>query len=338
MAELSRVADAQCQEIEVVLADKDLDKARELGRTKGFRWVERAEHLFGDPSVTAVVLCVPIRSHATLIRQCVAAGKDFFCEKPSCETAGQARELYDLTQRSQRIGMIGYVYRFVPAFQSMRNLLAGARDSGDSPVIGKLAVAIIRIGGRGSTALWKHRRSEGGGAVNEMLVHMLDLVVWYFGPIERTELIMHELLRPQRVIDGRLETVDAEDFVLARFWTRSGVPAIIQADLVSPAFMQLFEVHGDNGTLTASIQPELPQFVFTLQPAGGYAAGRTELNCGRVNVFEAQMATFIAAVRDRTQHPAGTLADTVHVMEAVDALRGRSMGQAFSEIDLKSFG
>ena len=103
-------------------------------------------------------------------------------------------------------------------------------------------------------------------------------------------------------------TADAEDFVLARFWTRAGMPVIIQADLVSPAFTQFLEVHGDNGTLMVSIQPEMPQFVFTREAAGGYAAGRTDLGRGRVNLFEAQMADFVAAVRDRGEHAGATLA------------------------------
>jgi predicted dehydrogenase len=313
----------KCREAELILADKYAVRARGLGQNEGLPWVERAEELFADPEITAIDLCVPIPFHAEMIRRCLAAGKDFFCEKPSCENAAQARELNRLAERSRCIGMVGYVYRFAPVFQTAASILAGARDTGCSPVLGRLEVASMRIGGRGSAALWKHRRTEGGGAFNEMLVHMLELAIWYFGPIGRAELMIDELLRPQRVIDGELMTADAEDFVLARFWTRAGMPVIIQADLVSPAFTQFLEVHGDNGTLMVSIQPEMPQFVFTREAAGGYAAGRTDLGRGRVNLFEAQMADFVAAVRDRGAHAGATLADSVRVMEAIELLGPR---------------
>ena len=96
-------------------------------------------------------------------------------------------------------------------------------------MIGKISMVLMRIGGRGSAALWKHRRAEGGGAINEMMVHMLDLAVWYFGPIERAELMMENIFRPQRVISGKMENVDAEDFVLARFCTRTGIPVLISS-------------------------------------------------------------------------------------------------------------
>lgn len=310
-----------CPQVEIVLADEEPALARRLAEGERLHFVDDVEQIFDDPNIGAVDLCVPTPFHAPLIHRAVAAGKDFFCEKPLCETAAEARGICRLAERSGRIGMVGYVYRWAPVFRRARKILAGAHDSGISPVIGKLAVATMRIGGRGSAALWKHRLAEGGGAINEMLVHMLDLAVWNFGPIEQAELMMRELLRPRRAIGGRIESVDAEDFVLARFRARSGLPIVIQADLLTPSFSQTFEVQGDNGTLTASIQAEMPQFVFTINPAGGYGAGRTDLGGGEVNLFEAQMAAFVGAVRSRNPQEGATLADSVHVMEALEMLR-----------------
>ena len=313
----------QCQDVEIVLTDKDPALARALGEREGLPWAETSDRVFADPDVVAVDVCVPTPFHAPLLRHALGAGKDFFCEKPLCETAAEASELIDLAERTQRIGIVGYVYRYVPGFQRICDILAGAAETGASPVIGAISAVLMRIGGRGSAALWKHRSAEGGGALNEMLVHMLDLVVWYFGPIERAELLMRDLFRPQRVIAGRMEAVDAEDFVLARLQTRAGIPVVIQADLLTPSFTQMIEIQGDNGTLMASIQPDMPQFVFTLRSAGGYPAGRTDLSCRATNFLDLQMAAFVAAVRDRQAN--GTLADSVHVMRALEALRGTAI-------------
>jgi predicted dehydrogenase len=311
----------KCPDVEIVLADKDPALARALGEREKLAWVERADQVFDDASVTAVDLCVPTPFHAPLIRRAVTAGKDFFCEKPLCETAAEAREINELAARGRRVGMVGYVYRHVPAFQKARVILGGAAESGKSPVLGPISFAQMRIGGRGSAAVWKHRRADGGGAINEMLVHMLDLAVWFFGPIERAELMAKDLLRPQRVIAGKLETVDAEDFVVARFWTCVGIPVVIQADLLTPSFTQLVEIQGDNGSLMASIQPEMPQALFTVQAAGGYPAGRTELGGAAHNLFDAQIADFVTAIRERPSQERGTLADSVHVMSALELLK-----------------
>jgi predicted dehydrogenase len=310
-----------CPGVDIVLADKDPSLARTLAKTEGLTSVEEPGDVFADPAIAAVDLCVPTPFHGPLIRRAVAAGKQFFCEKPLCDSLADARDICRLVRQSRRVGMVGYVYRYAPVFQKAGAILAGARETGISPVIGRVAVATMRIGGRGSAAPWKHRSADGGGAVNEMLVHMLDLAIWYFGPIDAAEIMMQDVLRPQRTIAGRLETADAEDFVLARFRTRSGVPVVIQADLVTPAFTQTLEVQGDNGTLMASIQPEMPQFVFVVRAAGGFEAGHTELGGDQVNLFEAQMAAFVAAVRTGVPAAAGSLADAVQVMEAVELLR-----------------
>ena len=315
----------KCPSVEIVLADKDPALAKALGERESLPWVGTAEQLLDDTSIDAVDLCVPTPFHAPLIRRAVATGKDFFCEKPLCENAAEAEEINALAQQAGRIGMVGYVYRHAPVFQQAHAILDGAAETGRSPVLGQLSLALMRIGGRGSAAVWKHRKAEGGGAVNEMLVHMLDLAVWYFGPVERAELLAEDLLRPQRVIAGKMEAADAEDFVVARFWTRAGFPVVIQGDLVTPSFTQSLEVQGDNGTLMTSIQPEMPQFVFAIREAGGYKAGRTELPCENVNFFDAQMAAFVAALHDR--RPQSTLADSVHVMRALEAVKAARPSQ-----------
>jgi predicted dehydrogenase len=179
----------------------------------------------------------------------------------------------------------------------------------------------MRIGGRGSAALWKHRRDSGGGAISEMLVHMLDLAIWYFGRITSAEVMMREIYRPRRSINGVAEVADAEDFVLVRCSTEAGVPVIIEADLLTPAFSQNIEIQGDNGTLVGSIQADWPQFVFTIQEAGGFPVGRTDLSGKRADMFRAQMAAFIRAVAERRQPDRCTLTDSVHVLEALDLIR-----------------
>src|SRR4029077_18687464 len=134
-----------------------------------------------------------------------------------CESAAEAEEISALAARSRRIGVVGYVYRHAPVFQQVGSILDGAAENGRSAVLGQISVALMRIGGRGSAAVWKHRKADGGGAINEMLLHMLDLAVWYFGPMQHGERLMQDVFRPQRIIAGQLEDADAEDFVIARF-------------------------------------------------------------------------------------------------------------------------
>ncbi len=311
----------KCAGVEPLLADAVPERAESLARELDLAWVEAPEEVYSDPGIAAVAICTPTRTHAAQIRRALAAHKDFFCEKPLCETAEEAREIREHSERSDRIGMVGQIYRFAPVFGRAREILAGVREEGRCPALGRVTAALFRIGGRGSHAAWKHQRESGGGAVNEMLVHMLDLAVWYLGPLERTEVLAQDILRPRRLIDWKPVDADAEDFVIVRSETASGIPVFLQADLITPAFAQMMEIQGENGSFFGSIQASMPQYVHTLAEAGGFPAGRTDLPAREVNMFDQQMAAFVEAIRTRQRKDQGSLEDSVHVMEAMEAVR-----------------
>jgi predicted dehydrogenase len=307
--------------VEIILADCNRSAAEELAEKEQVSWVPDSDALMADGSVEAVCISTPTPAHVPLIKQAVDAGKDFFCEKPLCESLDEAKEVADLVQRTGRIGMIGYVYRFVPVFELGFKLFEDLTQLGESMVLGRVVSGQFRLGGRGSHQQWKHRKGEGGGVVNEMLVHMVDLAIWYFGAVENAEFLARDLLRPTRVIQGREVIADAEDYVVVRLKMASGVEVLCQADLVTPAFTQVAEVQGENGTFMGSIVSSMPSFVYCSEARAGYPAGQTPLQFGRHSVFEAQMAEFVRAVRLQKQPSRCTVQDSVVLMQALEQLK-----------------
>ena len=312
---------AKVEGVDLVLADIEPRAARGLAEPKGLSWTTDIGALLGDAAVSALDICTPTSSHRELIMSAVDAGKDFICEKPLCETAAEAHEIADGVDRRGLIGMVGFIYRFAPIFVTTKQLIDSAGHEGQSEALGRILSGFFRIGGRGSHQVWKHRKATAGGAITEMLSHILDLAIWYFGPAADVELLVRDLRQPRRVIQGREEEVDAEDYVVARVRSESGVEVLLQADLITPAFTQLMEIQGENGSLMGSIQPEMPSFVFCKTAAGGYPAGRTDLSCPPTNLFEMQMAAFVESVRSRKAPRGCTAADSVLVLNAIEKLR-----------------
>lgn len=312
--------------VRITLADACPQFARALAEQEGLSWADRVEDVFSDPNVHAVDICTPTPTHLELVKAAISSGKDFFCEKPLCESSEEARRIAADTRQSKLVGMIGYVYRFAPVFETGKQLFHDVPEKGASSVLGPIRIANFRIGGRGSHQLWKHLRATGGGASNEMLVHMLDLALWYFGAVRSVQLSTKKLLRPRREIQGRLEEVDAEDYILAELQMKSGVTVVCQADLLTPAFTQFVEVQGDNGTFMGSIDPAMPSFVFCNCEAGGWKQGRTDLHSGQVNLFEVQMSAFIHAIRTRTAPELSTVDDSVQLLETMEMLQGDFVG------------
>jgi predicted dehydrogenase len=311
--------------VQLVLSDCNAAVVKELADREGLTWVPDSDAIMGDASIAAVCICTPTPAHVPLIRQAVEAEKDFFCEKPLCETLAEAREIQELVSRKQRIGMLGYVYRFVPVFDIGHKLFEDLLGLGTSLVLGRVVSAQLRLGGRGSHQVWKHIRNNGGGAINEMLVHMLDLAIWYFGPVAEAQYLAMDVLLPRRQIQGQDVEADAEDYVVVRVKTVTGVEVLCQADLLTPAFTQLAEVQGDNGTFMGSIQSSMPSFVFCKEARAGYPAGQTNLQFGPHSVFEAEMAEFVRAVKLNRQPTKCTVGDSVLLLEALEKLGDRRL-------------
>lgn len=307
--------------VEIVLADINAELAEKLGAEQGLPWVSRVEAVFEDHTIKAVDICTPTLSHVELISRAVEGGKDFFCEKPLCGNLVEAREVVEKLEKTGRKGMMGYVYRFSPVFELGQSFFEDVPFGGDSKVLGRVVSAFFRLGGRGGHQVWKHLKAQEGGAINEMLVHMIDLALWYFGPAQEAKVLACELLRPRRPVAGKLEDVDAEDYVVVRLKTKSGVEVLCQADLITPVFTNFVEIQGENGTLMVSIQPEIPSFIFCREDAAGYPAGKTSLTFGKLNLFEAQMAEFIHMVRWQREPSRCTLRDSLRLLETIDLLK-----------------
>lgn len=305
-------------DVEVAVCDINAERARDVGEKFDIPWSDDVGAFLADPALDAVNIATPTTTHAELVSRAIDAGKHFFCEKPLCNNIEDARRIQRDVEAKQLIGMVGYVYRHSPVFETAFEL---GPHGGSGQPLGAPVTAQFRIGGRGDHEIWKHRLETSGGAVSEMLVHMLDLAIWYFGPAVDAAMLARDLLRPVRRIGGIDVEVDAEDFALARIDTESGVRAWIQADLLSPAFSQYVEIQYERGSFMGSIQGDFPSFVFANEDSGAWARGKNPLAFGSVNLFERQMATFCAHVREGRALTRNTVGDSLKMMEALELLR-----------------
>ena len=316
-----RSADPGCG---IVLADVVPERARALAGRLGVGWHEEPLAAVADPAVTAISICTPTPSHAPLIRAAIAAGKPFCCEKPLTDDPAEAAALARAADAAGVFGMVGFTFRYAPGMRLVRDLVAAARSAPGHSPLGRPVSALFRIGGRGNHAAWKHQRATGGGAINEMLVHLLDLAFWTFGPAARLETVACRCLQPERTIEGKPAHCDAEDLVVARMVSAEGVEILIHADFVSPAFVQFVEAHGADGSVVASIVPEFASFVYTNAEGRGFARGRTEQAWGAVDFYAAQMAAFLEGVAGGAPEGVARLADSVPVLQAMAAIRAGS--------------
>lgn len=312
--------------IDIVVADVSDEASRALAEAANVARAKEPGDIFKDQSVRAVVICTPTRSHVSLIKQAVGAGKDVFCEKPLSDSLDEVLELQEMLVGQGSVVMIGYIYRFVPVFEEAWKLFRDGAEGENGSVMGRPVSAFFRVGGRGSHQKWKHFRDTGGGAINEMLVHMVDLANWYFGPLGELQVLSHSLLAPQRHIQGELVNADAEDYVLLRCKGTDGVEIVCQADLITPAFSQYVEIQAENGSFMGSIQGDMPNYVYLKEGRGGYRSGRTEIKAGARNLIDAQMQAFVDAVLKTGKQDRNRVTESVELMQVVEKIRAQVGG------------
>lgn len=281
----------------ILVADSDPARARDLAAALGIEAVDLAS-LWGERAVQAAVVATPTPAHAETVARCLEAGFHCLCEKPLAMNAREAEALARLARERGRVGMVGYLYRHAPVFVEGRRLFRAAALEPPSGPLGRLVHGWFRLGGRGSHRAWKHRRGEGGGALLEMGVHMLDLLLWYAGDLRDVRLLDRRVLRPRRDIAGAPVAADAEDTVLLRAEDSAGRVFHVACDMLSPGFVQFVELEGEEGTFWGSIEPDRPSYVHALVGDGTYPKGRTPLPVHGDDLYVRQARAFLDALRD----------------------------------------
>ncbi|MET7403743.1 Gfo/Idh/MocA family oxidoreductase [Dactylosporangium sp. NPDC005572] len=81
--------------------------------------------MLADPSVGAVVIATPPRTHAALTRRVLATGRHVLVEKPLATSAGDAVELARAAEAAGVVLMVGHTFEFVPGIRRMREAILG---------------------------------------------------------------------------------------------------------------------------------------------------------------------------------------------------------------------
>ena len=106
------------------LVDKNAAALERAHRLYGCRTTDAPEPVFADPTVDAVVIATPARTHFTLAQDALQAGKHVFVEKPLAMDIAEARTLVDLGAAQGRVLRVGHVFEYNPAVHYIKQAMA----------------------------------------------------------------------------------------------------------------------------------------------------------------------------------------------------------------------
>lgn len=108
-----------------VAAVSDLDTSKLATVKRRFPAVHTTTNfndLLADPSIDAVVIATPVRTHYELAMAALKAGKHVWVEKPMTETFEQARRLVDEAERRGRVLHVDHTFIYTGAVQKMAEI------------------------------------------------------------------------------------------------------------------------------------------------------------------------------------------------------------------------
>ncbi len=143
------------------------------------RGFARPAELFADDGIGVVSICTPTESHVELAIEALRAGKHVLLEKP---VALRARDVATLAEAAERahaqhglVCMPAMCMRFWPGWDTLRAAVQDQRYG---------ALRSLAFRRRGSRPTWNafyDDEARSGGALFDLHVHDVDLVVWCLG-------------------------------------------------------------------------------------------------------------------------------------------------------------
>lgn len=244
--------------------------------------------------------------HSALADAALAAlecGHHTFCEKPMATTASDARPVVEAARRNGVNLMVGYIQRFDPLRQRMKEYL-------DSGAFGELAYVVAGKGGPPLERAWQHSKADGGGQLLWVGSHLMDQLHWLLG--RHVERVFAEIRRsPQTGIDlTTVATLRFDDGLIAHFDCSS------EADKV----YDYMEPVGRDGRGRSEWRPNYGLKVqsrrvppFTSSPELTENPPLLERAC------VAELTEFANSIREARQ-PCVTGEDALRVLEVLDAI------------------
>jgi len=207
------------------------------------------EQMLALPGVQAVSVATPPFLRQEMAIAALKAGKHVLLEKPTALSVEEARAIETVAQQQQKVAVMDFEFRFVPAWQQLKAKLA-AGDIGSS----RLIKVDWMVPGRADPERawsWYARQDQGGGALGAFASHTFDYLAWLFGPVKRLSANLATAI-PQRPDPqtGELKPVDADDTCTLMLEMQDGTPCQVTISSVTYAGRgHWVEVYGDRGTL-----------------------------------------------------------------------------------------
>lgn len=237
----------------VAIMRRDAAKAADYAKRHHVpKWYNNATQLINDPDINAIYIATPPLQHEAYTLEALAAGKYVYVEKPMAINAAAAQRMTDEAARCDGKLTVAHYRRAQPMFLKVKELLA-EKTIGDIRFVQlKMLQAINPSLIARTETNWRMDPSiSGGGLFHDLAPHQLDLMLYYFGSIKKSN----------GLATAQQENTLVDDLVVGQLLFKNGV--IFNGtwcfSVSNPEQTDCCEIYGSNGKIS------FPMFGHNLQ-------------------------------------------------------------------------
>jgi predicted dehydrogenase len=193
--------------------------------------------LLARDDVDAVCICTPSGVHAEQAIAAARAGKHVLVEKPMALTLADADAMIAACAGAGVLLGVALQRRTEPDFQRLQAAIA-AGELGRL-VLGSVSVPYMRGQSYYDSAAWRGTWAlDGGGALMNQGIHLIDLLLWLMGDAAEVSATATTLTHD----------IEVEDCITATLrFTNGALGSVMATTAAAPGFPHRVEIYGDRG-------------------------------------------------------------------------------------------
>lgn len=133
-------------------------------------------------NLDCIFITTPTRFHFEMVKYALDNGLHVFVEKPFCLKPEEGKILADIAEDIKVVNQVGYHNRFVGTFREMKRLIEFGMLGTIYHVLGE-AYGPVVLKNKGGT--WRAKPSEGGGCLYDYATHVINLIQFAVGPVQK---------------------------------------------------------------------------------------------------------------------------------------------------------
>jgi predicted dehydrogenase len=220
------------------------------------------EEMLAASKPEAVVVAVPTKFHAAMVKKILDQGKHVFAEKPLCMTVEEGKTLVELAKEKKLVNQVGYHNKFLGTFREVKRLIDGGFLGELFHFEGESYGPVVIRSNQGN---WRADPREGGGCLMDYASHVIDLINYMFGPVTKVKGSLLKSFYSKSVEDAVFALLEVNPAL-------SGTLSVNWSDETYRKMSTSLTILGSQGKIVCDAN-ELKVFFKTAECPAGYEKG-----------------------------------------------------------------